>query len=132
MLRLHPLLHLVVRQPQLLLDHAAGYAEVAMVEAARAAAQWERRVAWQLAAGTSLVVAALLAGVGVMLWAALPPGSIARPGLLAAVPLLPLLLAAVALRCARRAGAPPNFELLRLQAASDLLLLRDPHPGAPA
>lgn len=132
MLSLHPLLHLAVRQPQLLVDHAAGYAEVAMVEAARAAAQWERRVAWQLAAGTSLVVAVMLAGVGLMLWAALPPGSIARPGLMAAIPLLPLLLAAVAILCARRAGAQPNFELLRRQAASDLMLLRDAGLGAPS
>jgi hypothetical protein len=128
-LRLHPLLHLVVQQPQLLVDHAAGYAEVAMAEAARAAAQWERRVAWQLAASTSLVMALLLAGVGVMLWAALPPGSIARPGLLASVPLLPLMLALVAQFRARRAGSHPAFELLRRQAASDLMLLRDASVG---
>jgi hypothetical protein len=132
MLRLHPLLHLVVREPQLLVDHAAGYAEVAMVEAARAAAQWERRVAWQLAAGTALVVAVMLAGVGLMLWAALPPGSIARPGLVAAIPLLPLLLAVAAGFRARRAGALPNFERLRRQAASDLMLLRDASVGAPS
>lgn len=125
MLHLHPLLHLAVRRPQLLLDHAAAYAELAAAEAATAAAQWERRVAWRLAAAIAFGVAALLAGVALLLWAALPPGSIARPGWMLATPLPPLLLAMVAVRRAARAGAAPNFAQLRRQAASDLLLLRD-------
>jgi hypothetical protein len=127
---MHPLLGLALLQPQLLIDHASACADLMLAEADVAAAQWRRQALWAALAGAGFVLAFSLAGTGLMLWATLPEGSLARPPwlwALAAVPLLPLLLGLLALQAARR-RAPPAFGLLRRQLAQDLDLLRDPNP----
>ena len=69
---LQRLLRLWTTRPDLLTEHARAYADLVAQEAARASAQWQRR-AMLLAAGLcGLALGAVLAGVGLLLWAVLP------------------------------------------------------------
>lgn len=121
---MHPLLRLAASRPQLLAEHAAAYADLMAEEFSRSAGEWKQRLAMQLIALVGLSVAAVLVGVAVMLWAALPGGSLSTPWVLVAAPVLPALLAAWALQRCSAAGPLESFALLRRQLASDALLLR--------
>lgn len=133
--RTHPLLALALLQPQLLVEHASACAELLAAEAEVAAAQWQRQGAWLAVAAAGLVLAAALAGTALLLWAALPTGTLAQPLLMWLVPLLPLVPGLLALAAARRRH-PPAFALLRQQLAVDMRLLRqataEPLPRPPA
>jgi uncharacterized membrane protein YqjE len=67
----------------------------------------------------------VLAGVAVLLWAALPPGSLHLPWVLIAVPALPLLAAIVCQQGLRRSGAGVPFGALRQQLRADAAMLRE-------
>lgn len=124
-------LDLAWRQPQLLLDHASACAELAGAEADLAWQHARRQFLWSTMATAGLVLAATLAGTAVMLWAALPTGSLPHPQWLWAVPLPPLLLGLVGLVRARR-PSPALFGLLRHQLADDLRRLRATTRPAPS
>lgn len=122
---LHPLLHLIATQPQLLADHAEAYAELLAEEIDDLSATWKRRALLNAVALCSGGVAAVLAGVALMLWAVIPEADMRAPWALIAAPLLP---GAVALGCvvaarARRGG--PAFDNVRQQAAADMAMLRE-------
>lgn len=124
-LLMHPLLRLVASQPQLLVDHAEAYAELVTVEISAASAGWTRRVALNAAGLCGLGVAAVLAGVACMLWAALPASGMQAPWALIVVPLLPLAVALGCLGLARSRGHGPAFDALRRQVQADLAMLRE-------
>jgi hypothetical protein len=130
-LRLHPVLALALLQPQLLLDHAAACSDLLLAEAEAAAGQWRRRgLCWALAAGCGLL-AAMLAGTALLLWASLPAGSLPHPQAMAIIPLLPLLPGLLAWHALGQAPAPA-FTLLRQQLAGDLHLMRQASAVSPA
>jgi len=124
-LLMHPLLRLVASQPQLLVDHAEAYAELATVEIGQVSADWTRRVVMNAAGLCGLGVAAVLAGVALMLWAVLPlPGTPASWALIV-VPLLPFAAALGCLGLARSRGHGAAFDALRRQVRADLAMLRE-------
>lgn len=124
---MHPLLALALLQPHLLIAHASACVELLAAEADVAAAHWRRQGVWMATAAAGLMLGAALAGTALLLWAALPTGTLPQPLLLWLVPLVPGLLALLA---ARR-QQPPAFALLRQQLAADLRLLQQATPGTP-
>ena len=120
---LHPLLHLLATQPQLLAGHVEAYAELAAAEFGAASTVWKRRAMFNAAALGCLGVAAVLAGVALMLWAVVPSPEAAW--VLLVVPLLPLAMAAICLMLARAPAKAGGFEALRQQIQADMLMLRE-------
>lgn len=118
---LHPLLRLALARPDLLADHAGAYAELAVVSAREALADWQvRLVGWALlAAGLLLCMA--FGGVALMLHGAVasPP----MPWLLWAVPLAPALLALLGAGLARRRSSSRG-SVVAQQFETDLALLK--------
>jgi sterol desaturase/sphingolipid hydroxylase (fatty acid hydroxylase superfamily) len=121
---LHPLLHLLVCEPQKLADHLSAYADLSAAEWDDATAACRRALLMACLAVCALVVAVALAGVALMLWAVTPGLAMDRAWLLLATP---GLLFAAALWCwlmHRRALRGPWFATLREQLGADLLLLK--------
>jgi hypothetical protein len=120
---MHPLLALLVTQPQLLVDHAQAYGALLGEEFGQASAAWQRRALLQVAALCFLGVTAVLAGVAVMLWVALGvPANVLW--VLVVIPLLPLLIGVVCLLLARRPAQGASFANLSRQIDADIALLR--------
>jgi len=123
----HPILRLVVAQPQLLAEHVSAYALLLAEEGSSAAARVHRQVGARLILIACVAVSAALAGVALMLWATLAAGSIAQPWVLVAVPVLPLLPGAWAWAVAREVDSAGPFALLRGQLDADIALLHQVH-----
>lgn len=122
---LHPLLHLVATQPQLLAEHAEAYAEMVAAQVGAVSVAWKRRAVLNAVALCCLGVAAVLAGVALMLWAVIPPADIHAPWALLAGPLLPALVAAACLVAARARDEGTGFGALREQIHADIVMLRE-------
>ena len=121
---LHPVFRLAASQPQLLAEHAAGYAGLLAEEVASSGAHIKRRITLQIVGLLSLMVSSILGGMSVLLWAALPAASLQQPWLLWFTPLVPAVLGATAILIAQNNTAPPAFTTLREQFAQDAALLR--------
>lgn len=116
----HPIFKVLIRRPELVVDHLGGYAALAQQEASTLGAEVLRRaVAWGVAAA-SFIVFLMLAGVAVMLgfmqgefhWVlVLAPGAA-------------LALALVAMMIARNPLATQAFVELRGQLEADAQALR--------
>jgi hypothetical protein len=124
---LHPLFHLIATQPQLLGDHAQAYGELISTELATQVAALKRRALYGALALCFMGVAIMLAGVALMLWAALVPAPAqATVWVLILVPAIPTVLALVCYGLARTRSAAddPAFAELRRQVQADMALLR--------
>jgi hypothetical protein len=119
---IHPLFTTLATRPELLAEHAGAYAELAAAEAAAAAASWKRGAVLAAVAGGAALLALVWAGVALLLWGALPAGTMPRPWLLWAVPGVALLLALACAAALRRRTTAPAFGLLREQWAADRAL----------
>ena len=122
---MHPLLTLLATQPQLLADHAEAYAELLATEIDQVSTDWKRQALLTAVAVCSLVVAALLAGVALLLWAVVAHDQMPAPWLLIAVPLVPM---AVALWCriaARKSVGRKPFSTVKQQLQADIAMLRE-------
>lgn len=122
---MHPLLTLLTTQPQLLADHAEAYAELLATEIDQVSTDWKRQALLTAAALCSLAVAALLAGVALLLWAVVAHDQMPAPWLLIAVPLAPI---AVALWCriaARTSVDRKAFSNVKQQLQADIAMLRE-------
>jgi hypothetical protein len=126
---IHPVFRLAAAQPLLLAEHAAAYAGLLGEELSMGSARLKRRLALQLAGAACLVVAAMLLGVALLLWASLPGAGARAPWLFVLTPVLPAVLGLWALWQARDREAVEWFASLRRQLAEDAALLRI--PGAP-
>jgi hypothetical protein len=119
---LHPLLRLALARPDLLANHAGAYAELAVDNVREVVADWQLRlVGWVMLAG-GVLLCLVLGGVALMFYGtvAAPP----TPWLLWAVPLAPLLPAAVGAWLARRPAAPRSGHSVAQQFEADMSLLR--------
>ncbi len=123
------MLTLLVTQPQLLLDHAQGYAELVVQELGAARAVWRRSALLYVVALHSLSAAAILAGVALLLWAVIPGAQIHAMWALWCTPLLPFALGMACLRLVGRKTQVEPFAALHVQLLKDLAMLRD--VGAP-
>lgn len=121
---LHPVFRLAASQPQLLAEHAAGYAELLAEEITVSGHHLKQRLALQIAGMVCLALALVLAGVALLLWGALPEQTLRLPWLLIATPLAPAVLGVFAFWWARSLAPPPAFTALRAQLAADAELLR--------
>lgn len=122
---MHPLLHLIATQPQLLAHHAEAYAELVASEIVKVSAAWKRRAMLNAMALCSLGVAAVLAGVALMLWAVIPAAQVQAPWTLIVAPLFPVAVAAWCLMMARWQGDSGLFDNLRRQVQADMSMLRE-------
>jgi len=122
---IHPLLQLIATRPQLLADHAEAYAELMATEIDAVSALWKRRAVLNAVALCCLVVAAILAGVALMLWAVIPATQLQAPWVLIAVPLPPAAAALWCLLAARLHADGGAFANLRRQLAADMVMLRE-------
>lgn len=121
---MHPLLHLIATQPNLLADHAEAYADLLGEELSAASTQWKRKAMLGAVALCCLGVGAVLTGVALMLWAVIPPENMNAPWALIVAPLVPLVAAAV---CAVNANGAPRqnaFDTIRQQLREDAAMLR--------
>jgi hypothetical protein len=122
---LHPALQLLTAQPQLVLDHVGSYVEWLVSEVNRASARWRLRFILSAVAIASVGVAAVLAGVALMLAATMPAVGSSASWVLVATPLFPLLLA---LACAAALRSKPQegiMDQLKLQINEDTLMFRE-------
>jgi hypothetical protein len=120
---MHPLIDVLLRQPQLLSTHAKAYGELVLQELSQANLQWHQRMLWQLAGVGSMGVAFSLCGVASMLWVVTPPELIRAPWLLV---LLPAAFAGIAVGCMAVAQQRYNlavFTQTRQQFKADIALL---------
>ena len=120
-----PLLYLVATRPQLLVDHAEAYAGLASAEVSHASVIWKRLAKLVIMAICSFLVAAILIGVAVMLWAVIPGTSNQTLWVLIGTPLLPIGLGTwclIAIRVRPEEGA---FDALRRQLKADMAMLRE-------
>lgn len=120
-----PTLRMLAGEMPTLAAHAEAYVELAARELAQAARRWSVRAALLAAAAGLMLLAVGLAGVGLMLWAALPaePAGPAR-WMLWALPSGIACIAAITAALASRLPASPAFVELRLQWRQDMALLR--------
>lgn len=120
---LHPLYKTLASEPQLVLEHASAYLQLAGAETREALQHWRLRAL----VGTSVVAACwlslALAGAALLLLAARPWDSLDQPWLLVLTPLLPLVAAGGGAWWLRVGQWPEPYALLREQWAQDLQLL---------
>jgi hypothetical protein len=121
---MHSLLYLAASQPQLLMDHAEAYTDLLVEEAAAASIIWKRRALLTGVAICCLGVAAVLAGVALMLWAVIPAASIQAPWALIGAPLLPTIAAVGCMVTTGSKDGEGAFINLRRHIKADMTILR--------
>jgi hypothetical protein len=122
---IHPLLQKLATQPGLFVEHASGYAELAVVEAQAAAQAWQQRVLLFAAAALLAAVALVFSGMAGLLASALPVAQMPLPWLLLLLPLAFWISAAVVAWVGWRRVPTPVFGHLRQQWSADMQLMRD-------
>jgi uncharacterized membrane protein YqjE len=125
----HPMFRLAAAQPMLLIGHVGAYATLLSQELRISGVDLQRRLLWQLAAALCLTVAAVLAGVALLLWAALPPVDVQVAWVFVITPWLPAVAGLWAWRRAQAPSTTEPFAHLRAQLAEDAALL-DRHAGS--
>ena len=122
---IHPLLRLIATEPQVLGDHVEAYADLVGDEVRKTGAAWSLRLGLYAAALCLAGVGLVLAGVALMLWAALPPSGFQAPWALVAVPVVTFLLALVCILFARRNPVESAFDNVKKQLSADMAMLRE-------
>lgn len=121
---MHPLLRLLATQPQLLLDHAEAYTDLLAEEITYVSSAWRLRSVLYAVALCSVVVATVLTGVALMLWAVVPFSEMHAPWALVVAPLLPIAGAVWCIVVAR-SETTHGFNNLREQVKADMGMLRE-------
>ena len=117
---LHPLFTLLIRKPELVLEHLAGYGALVQEEVASVGNHWVARIAAWAVVGVMGVVFLVLAGVAAMLAAM----HHAFHWALLAVPGIALLAALVAWGIAKRPIPANQFADIKAQVDADIEALR--------
>lgn len=117
---LHPFISTLIRRPNLLIDHLAGYADLIREEASEAGVDLvERLVAWVMVV-IGATVFLILSGVALMLGAVTGQFHWA----LVAVPLVMLVLVVLAVLKARKPVIRNHFAEVKAQVDRDAQALR--------
>jgi fatty acid desaturase len=122
---MHPMLHLIASRPSLVAQHAGAYAELVHAEVLAFIASGKRRALWMALALFSVGVAAVLAGMALMLWGVVPQANMQAPWLLVAVPVVPAVVSLVCFLAARNANSTTGFDNLRAQVQADMAVLTE-------
>lgn len=125
---MHPFFKLMVDRPAVITDHVEAYASLAALELSGAVTQLRVRALKTAIALSCVAVAAVLAGVAVMLWAVTPPDQLHAPWALWLVPGLPAIVAAWSWLSAQAISDTLAFSLLRDQVRADIDMLREVSP----
>ena len=120
---IHPLFTRLVTQPGLFAEHAGAYAELAAAEAQQLGSRWKRQLLLTVAAGILALLGVGLAGVALLLAAAIPIDTMPAGWALWAVPALPWAGAGTCAFMLWRMQSVAAFALLRDQIAADARLL---------
>lgn len=121
----HPLIRMLATRPELLAQHLSGYAQLMGAQLGVAGGLLQDRALLLAGLAGGLLLGLGLAGVAGLLAAALPMAAMPAPWLLAAVPALPLGLAAGCAWALRRQPQVWSSALLREQMANDAALLHE-------
>lgn len=121
----HALFRLIASQPQMLAEHAEGYADLIAQEVQAASARWKRSLLLGAIGGLSAAVAALMLGTALMLWAVTPDASMRAAWLLWVVPAVPAVVALGCFSALSSQAKGRGFATLREQLAADAALLRE-------
>jgi len=119
----HPVLRLAAAQPMLLATHVGAYAGLALEDLSTTGSVLKRQMLWQLVGVLCLVVAAVLAGVALLLWVALPGAAMGPVWVFIATPVLPALLGLWVLWGTQERQRLEPFARLRVQLLEDAALL---------
>lgn len=122
---LHALFRLVTSQPQLLAEHAEGYADLIAQEVQAASTRWKRSVMLGAVGGVSALAMLLLLGIALMLWAVTPDAAMRAPWLLVVVPAVPAVVAIGCFSALSGQARGNGFATLREQLAADAAMLRE-------
>ena len=122
---IHPLLRLIVTEPQLLGDHVEAYADLVGDEVKKMGTSWALRISLYALALCLLGVGLVFVGVALMLWASVPQDGIAMPWLLIAVPVMTLIAAVVCALVARGKRIDNAFDNVKEQLNADMAMLRE-------
>ena len=117
---LHPLFSILVRRPDLLVDHMSGYAALAHEEASQAGAELMKRLVAGALAMVCAVAFLILGGVALMLGLLLGQFH----WVLVALPACMLVLLLLAMNFARQPLAAERFVELKAQVQRDAQALR--------
>ena len=120
----HPLFRLAAARPQLLAEHVAAYTELLAEELTSTAGLVKRRLMLQAVALAGAAVGTVLAGMALMLWAALPADSLRAPWFLVLTPALPWAIALWAGSVSGTVAAGDLLPTFRRQLADDAAMLR--------
>jgi hypothetical protein len=121
---MHPLLHLLITEPGLMGEHAQGYAGLLASEVAEIQQAGQRRLMWSAATAACATIGLVLAGVALMLWAALPDLATSAQWALLLTPCVPLVAALACLQVLR-APTPAAFARIKQQIQADLHMLSE-------
>ena len=122
---IHPLFTRLVTQPGLFAEHAGAYAQLAVAEAQQLGMRWKRQVVLAVVAGLCGLIGLALAGMALLLAAAVPAESMPAAWALWVVPAVPLVAAGGAVVAMWRMQSQQVFALLRGQFAEDARLLAE-------
>lgn len=120
---IHPVFRLAAAQPMLVANHLGAYAELASEELTTSVNALRRRLLWLLVCTLCLSIAAVLAGVALLLWASLPTVGARALWVFMVTPLLPTVLGLLAWWRAGQHTSGSAFPLLRGQLTEDAGLL---------
>lgn len=116
---LSPLIRLLISEPGLLLDHAAGYVAVIRQDAIGWPTRLKQRIGWLMVLAASGLLGMMLASVSLMLFAVTG----VQHWLLWAVPGLPLAITLITVvRLAQAPPTHPSFAHVRTQLCEDMKL----------
>ena len=116
----HPIFKVLLKRPELLMDHAAGYAALAREEAASAAGQMVRRALGWMVAALGFLAFLVLAGAAAMMGALQGQFHWA----LLAVPGVALAITGAGVAMGMQKLSHPLFNELRAQLDADAQALR--------
>jgi len=121
---IHPLFRLIASEPQMLASHVEAYSELVAEEVGAVTSQWKKRAALHAVSLVCGIVALVMVGVALMLWAVVPVENMRAPWMLLAAPAIPVVLAVWSHFAAKAPVAEHGFKTIREQLAADAAMLR--------
>lgn len=121
---IHPLFIAMAKQPGLFLEHADAYADLAVAELVCWRKRLQKRAVLTAVAVLFGLLGMVLAGVAVLLAAALPLRDMPMPWVLWALPLANFVVAAYLAWRVHQLADDTAFDTLREQVAQDLATLK--------
>jgi hypothetical protein len=121
---IHPLFRLIASEPQMLASHVEAYSELVAEEVGAVTSQWKKRAALHAMSLGCALLAVIMVGVALMLWAVVPIDDMNAPWALIVVPGIPVVLAVWSHFAAKAPVAEHGFKAIKEQLAADAAMLR--------